>query len=228
MGTLNSKIDGSKDEAGQNSNAGQPESGETAQNVKTSYKFDEIVKKADKYTSDLDLKEQAHTGIFLDQKKKKFWVDENGNNCFMIFARDLSIIWGEDQRYFGWIPEKESDTQVEVAVLKKVCWLEIDARFDVSLLTPNITYQVLFNIKMKKSSFGWFEEPVNLQLRLPTGEVKRNRQKLDITPQERWINIKVGEFETRRGGGEMVITLIQLQSTWKGGLIIKGVMICPK
>ncbi|KAJ3670212.1 hypothetical protein LUZ60_010536 [Juncus effusus] len=213
----------------QNPNDSNPETDGTLENVKNPHKFDEIVKKADNSTlSDLNPKEQVRTGIFLDQKKKKYWVDEKGHNCFMLFARDLSIIWGEDERYFRWISENESDTQVEAAELKKVCWLEIRGKFEASLLNPNIKYQVLFNIKIKNSNFGWSSRPVKLELKLPNRDPQKNQEKLDIKPKERWIQIKAGEFETRDVEGDIEIGLFEWDNpNWKGGLIIKGITICP-
>ncbi|KAJ3678485.1 hypothetical protein LUZ60_002288 [Juncus effusus] len=249
MGALISKIcvcdqiHGAKpeqDKTVQNSNASKPEKDETLQNVKilqpipgpeviNPHKFDEILKKADNPILG-DLKDKVRTGIFLDQKKKKFWVEENGHNCFMLFARDLTIGWGEDKKYFRWISVHEtSDTKIEVAELVKIIWLEICGKFEVSLLTPNITYQVLFIIKIKKLNSGWTSTPVKLELKLPNGQYQKYQEKLDKKPKGQWIQIKAGEFETRDAEGDIKIDLLEWDNpNWKRGLIIKGVMICPK
>lgn len=39
---------------------------------------------------------------------QKYWVDKNSNNCFMVYARDLSICWVEDLRYWKWTSMKET------------------------------------------------------------------------------------------------------------------------
>lgn len=40
---------------------------------------------------------------------QKYWVDEKTRcNCFLLFARALSITWGDDPRYWIWRPVRET------------------------------------------------------------------------------------------------------------------------
>jgi len=40
---------------------------------------------------------------------QKYWVHEKTRcNCFMLFARALSITWSDDPRYWIWHPIKET------------------------------------------------------------------------------------------------------------------------
>lgn len=39
---------------------------------------------------------------------QKYWIDRNMKNCFMLYAKDLSITWGEDGTYWHWPIIKES------------------------------------------------------------------------------------------------------------------------
>ncbi|KAL1166929.1 hypothetical protein V6Z11_A06G230200 [Gossypium hirsutum] len=63
-------------------------------------------------TSTMDkLISQLHYGVFLNQKRKKYWVDKNNKNCFMLFARDLSITWAENDHHWHWFSQKETSTR---------------------------------------------------------------------------------------------------------------------
>ncbi|KAL5775462.1 hypothetical protein ACOSP7_013019 [Xanthoceras sorbifolium] len=177
------------------------------------------------------LYKQLEDGVFLNQKRQKYWVDkESGSNSFMLYAREFSISWGGDNRFWHWYTEPEtSDVSVEVAELKDVCWLEINAKFDTTKLTPGTLYQVAFVVKMKNSSRGW-DKKVNLRLRLPDGNTKGVEENLMLQPKEEWINIPVDEFlVTPENTGELDISMDEYKDgKWKSGLIIKGVIIQPK
>ncbi|KAE8709068.1 Protein PHLOEM PROTEIN 2-LIKE A1 [Hibiscus syriacus] len=108
---------------------------------------------------------QLHSGVFLNQKRKKYWVDKNNKNCLMLFARDLSITWAEDNRFWHWSHQTESasDVVTEVAELVQVCWLELVGKFHVSKLSPGTMYQVVFIVMLRDEAYGW-EVPVNFRL----------------------------------------------------------------
>ncbi|KAK1576292.1 hypothetical protein Q3G72_012684 [Acer saccharum] len=122
-----------------------------------------------------------------------------------------------------------SDADVDVAELKKVCWLEIHAKFDTTNLTPGALYQVAFVIKMDESCYGW-DHPVNVRLRLPDGTVKKHRQNFRLKPKNEWIDIPVDDFTlTPQNTGEIDISMDEYEGeNWKSGLIIKAVTIKPK
>ncbi|KAK3188960.1 hypothetical protein Dsin_028521 [Dipteronia sinensis] len=177
------------------------------------------------------LYKRLEDGVFLHKKRQKYLVDkECGSNSFILYARQLSIIWGEDTRYWRWYSVKEtSDADVEVAELKNVCWLEIHANFDTTNLTPGALYQVAFVIKMGESCYGW-DHPVNVRLRLPNGTVKQHKQNFRLKPKNEWINIPVDEFTlTPQNTGEIEISMEEYKGgNWKSGLHIKAVTIQPK
>ncbi|XP_021719655.1 protein PHLOEM PROTEIN 2-LIKE A1-like [Chenopodium quinoa] len=106
-------------------------------------------------------------GVYWDSRKKKYWVDSNGNNCFMVFANGLKITWSDNPNY--WYLQKKSelgDDNITIAQLRNVAWLEVYGTFNTADLTRGVKYEVCFIVKLERTSYGW-EVPVNFQLTLP-------------------------------------------------------------
>ncbi|KAL7089674.1 hypothetical protein ACP275_13G198600 [Erythranthe tilingii] len=195
---------------------------------------EDILKHADSpvdRSSAKKLLEQLHAGVFLNQKRKKYWVDQESNhNCFILFARDLSITWGEDDRFWHWPLLKESsDESLAVAELLDVCWLEVHGKFEIANLSPGATYEISFVVKLKDPAYGW-ENPVNLRLTLPDGSKQEHKENLMEKPRGKWIEITAGELKSSaEKAGEMEFSLYEYEGgKWKKGLLIKGVAIRPK
>ncbi|WJX44520.1 hypothetical protein P8452_31484 [Trifolium repens] len=198
------------------------------------HNYDHILKDADSTvdkSSREKLCDQLYAGVFLHHKTKKYWVDKKSNaNCFMLYARALSITWAEDPNYWKWIQQKDaSGGTIEVAELKRVCWLELHGKIDTRKLSPGILYQVSFIIMLKDPAEGW-ELPVNVRLALPGGKKQQHKESLMEKLRARWIEIPVGEFvASEKDGGEMEISMFEYEGgMWKQGLVIKGVAIKPK
>lgn len=208
---------------------------ETSPEVKLPHNYEAIVKDADSPIDKSDINklyEQLHAGVFLNQKRKKYWVEKKtNNNCFMVFARDLFITWAEDNRYWHWpyLKDTTSDELVDVAELLDVCWLEVHGKFNMAKLSPGVQYEVVFVVMLKDSGYGW-EVPVNIQLVLPDGNVQEHKESLMRKPREEWIEIPAGEFRMLpEKVGEMQFSFFEYQGgKWKRGLIIKGAAIQPK
>ncbi|KAK4850135.1 hypothetical protein QYF36_004111 [Acer negundo] len=205
---------------------------------KVPHNYQEIIKDADEdfYIDNSSMEllyKQLEDGVFLNQKKQKYFVDkECRSNSFILYARQLRIVWGDDTRYWHWYSVKETsdvDVEVDVAQLKNVCWFEIHAKFDTTNLTPGALYQVAFVIKMDESCYGW-DHPVNVRLRLPDGTVKQHKHNVMLKPKNVWINIPVDEFTvTPENTGEIDISMDEyVGGKWKSGLTIKAVTIQPK
>ncbi|KAJ0082605.1 hypothetical protein Patl1_11879 [Pistacia atlantica] len=199
---------------------------EKTNGIKLPHNYEAILKEADSpinKSSPNKIKDQLYSG--------KYWVNkESGSNCFMLFARDLSVIWGDDQRYWKWTSLKEtSDVFVDVAELLNVCWLEIKVRFETTKLTPRALYKVMFVIMLKEVAYGW-DAPVNLRLLLPNGIKIEHKENLKMKPRNQWIEIPVGEFRTLpERAGEMEISMYEIEDeNWKKGLVIKGIVITAK
>lgn len=206
----------------------------TVKEVKLPHNCEAILRDADSPVdrSSVDkLYDQLSTGVFLNQKRKKYWVEKKCySNCFMLFAKDLSITWGGDARYWKWPSIRESgDVTVDVAELLDVCWLEIYGKFNTKMLSPGILYDVVFVIKLKDPAYGW-GVPVNVSLVLPNGYKQERKEKLQTKPREQWIEVPVGEFITSpENVGEIQFGMHEYDGgEWKRGLVIKGIAIRPK
>ncbi|KAK3430346.1 hypothetical protein EUGRSUZ_E01887 [Eucalyptus grandis] len=163
-------------------------------------------------------------GVLIRPKNRivKHWVEkESMKNCFMIYARGVSITWAEKNSYW-----QCDDASVEMAELLKVCWLDVHGRFDLSKMSLGTTYEVAFVILMRSSGDGW-QIPVNIQLTLPDGTKQEHKENLMEKP--RGIEIKAGELSTsKHKEGEMKVSMFEHGGHWKRGLVVKGVLIRPK
>ncbi|KAK1272750.1 Protein PHLOEM PROTEIN 2-LIKE A1 [Acorus gramineus] len=171
------------------------------------HKFKDIVKDADDKS---DLLQRVHPGIYLKNKEMKYWVDESGSNCFMCYA---------------------SDEDVEVACLMDICWLAAEGDFDVSLLSPGVNYEVVFILTMKDFSHGW-DNIVTLRLERPDNT--EHEEEIILDPEElkgQWGELVVGEFNSGVPDSKGRVVAFKLSETtsgqWKGGLVIKGVLLQP-
>ncbi|CAN7132445.1 protein PHLOEM PROTEIN 2-LIKE A1 [Brassica rapa] len=175
--------------------------------------------------------EQLRSGVLL-KKLIKYWVDDRNINCFMIFPRKLSITWSDDPNYWTWLPnDSPNEKGVEAAELNNVCWLDITGKFDTSNLTPGITYEVVFKMKLEDPAYGW-DTPVNVKLVFPNGKDKPQEKKVSLREQPRyqWVDIKVGDFKHERDSvREIIFSMYEhAAGVWKKGLFLKGVAIRPK
>ncbi|XP_065013404.1 lectin-like [Musa acuminata AAA Group] len=206
------------------------EAKEDAKN-KVPHKFQAISGTAANPSTDESLEDHISSGSFLSNNRKKYWVDEKtGANCFALVARDLSITWGDDPRYWQWLPMKEAgEVEIEVASLKQVCWLEIHGKLEMSHLTPAVTYDIFFEVMISKETASGWGTPVNLRVKFPDGRVEEHKESLLEKPRGRWIALTVCKLKTRpEAAGEMEISLLECESgQWKRGLIVKGVIVRP-
>ncbi|XP_068655891.1 uncharacterized protein PHLOEM PROTEIN 2-LIKE A4-like [Aristolochia californica] len=165
-------------------------------------------------------------------QKKEVQKEEKkpGPKSHIISARDLSITWSGDPRYWSWLSWKEpaSNTHIEVAHLLNVCWLEVHGKFDMSKLSSGLVYEIVFEVMLKDPAYGW-NVPVNLKLVNPLGQTQEHREKLVEKLRGQWIELHVGDFSrTNNGTGEVQFSLFEYGGQWKRGLIIKGAVIRPK
>lgn len=176
--------------------------------------------------------DQLSAGFFLNNRTMKHWVEkESKKKCFMLYARGLSITWAENDSYWQWVTQKDApsdEAPVELAELLDVCWLEAHGRFDVSKLSPETAYEVVFVILVQSWGYGW-EVPVNFRVTLPDGRKQERVENLREKQMGDWIEIKAGEVSTSEyKEGEMEVSMFEYGGHWKSGLVLKGVLIKPK
>ncbi|KAI3906704.1 hypothetical protein MKW92_011502 [Papaver armeniacum] len=201
------------------------------------YKYEYIIQDADMNIHQSELHSHLSSGIFLNQKKQKYWIDSSGYNCFMLFPRDLAISWSENNRYWHWSSMKESSASgemaIEVAELLTVCWLEVNGKLDASKLNPGVKYEIVFVVMLKNSAYGW-EIPVNLRLVHSGSQTQLRKEDLQQKPKSQWIEVQVGEFQAPpqpaddKQEKEIQFSLFECENSWKHGLVIKGVIVRAK
>ncbi|KAJ9703184.1 hypothetical protein PVL29_004813 [Vitis rotundifolia] len=188
--------------------------------------------------------------ILIDEGKKKFWLEKrSGKKCFMLAARDLTIVWGTTPEYWTWISELKSSFS-EIAYLKAVYWLEIKGVIDACMLSPRTNYAAYLVFKLKEDSEGFENVVVKSSIKIgDESTIRRNYLKRGMRirrvwhrrelhsaeeripyPTQRndgWLEIELGEFLSE-GGEDIEVEITQLDGHWKRGLMVEGIEIRPK
>ncbi|XP_048325030.2 F-box protein PP2-B10 [Ziziphus jujuba] len=172
--------------------------------------------------------------LLIDDGKKSFSLEKSsGKKCYMISARDLSIIWGDTPDYWRWIPLPEARFP-EVAELMDVCWFEIRGKIDVRMLSPLTTYAAYLVFKLTTDAEGFEDVPVQTGVGLVGGETSSRNVYLDADPRERndgWLEVELGDFNYGGDGqdGELEMSVCETnRGNWKSGFICEGIEIRPK
>ncbi|KAB5553441.1 hypothetical protein DKX38_010752 [Salix brachista] len=174
---------------------------------------------------------------------------KSGKKCCRLSARDLLITWGDAPEYWTWNSDPASRFP-EVAELISVCWLEICAKINTSMLSPTTLHTAYLVLKFSiDTNIGLDGQPVEVTMKLDGeesckrtvswnaerrwGQVSRNARESDgHYPQERgdgWLEIELGEFLTKEGKDEeLEMRVFDGSSHWKRGLIVEGIEIRPK
>ncbi|XP_042502881.1 F-box protein PP2-B10-like [Macadamia integrifolia] len=104
--------------------------------------------------------------VLIDKGTMSFALEKcSGRKCYMIGARELSIVWGDTPSYWNWRPLPESRFS-EVAELVNVCWLEIHGKMETRLLSPNTTYVAYLVHKLTDSAYGFEFSPAEVSVKL--------------------------------------------------------------
>ncbi|MCL7031153.1 hypothetical protein MKW94_023831 [Papaver nudicaule] len=97
--------------------------------------------------------------LLIDGGRKSFALEKSsGKKCFMLGAKDLSIIWGGTPKYWRW-REFPGSRFAEVAELLSVCWLEITGRLPTRLLSPKTEYAAYLVLKFVEGAYGFDHPP---------------------------------------------------------------------
>ncbi|XP_062220920.1 putative F-box protein PP2-B12 [Phragmites australis] len=93
--------------------------------------------------------------VLLDDATMSFGLDRrSGAKCFMLSARALSIVWGDDPACWIWTTSVPGSRFPEVVELVNVCWLEITGKLSLSLLSPGTTYAAYLVFALADDSYG--------------------------------------------------------------------------
>ncbi|KAK1384768.1 hypothetical protein POM88_022503 [Heracleum sosnowskyi] len=88
---------------------------------------------------------------------------------------------------------------VDVANLVKVCWLQIDGKYEVEKLTKGVHYEVMFVIKLLDNLN--IKKPVTFSLTPPGECTQVCPKKLMKMPKNQIIGITIGDFQAREVSG---------------------------
>lgn len=117
--------------------------------------------------------------LLIDHGTKSFSLERSsGRKCYMLAARNLTIVWGDTPRYWRWISLPESRFS-EVAELVDVCWLEIRGKINTSMLSPDTTYAAFFVFKSTAGAQGFEYQPAEVAVGISGGESKTQSVFLD-------------------------------------------------
>ncbi|THG01719.1 hypothetical protein TEA_024984 [Camellia sinensis var. sinensis] len=155
----------------------------------------------------------------------KKWVDKkSGYSSFMLYPRALAVAGGNENEYWAWKCFKDmSDDNVEVVKLITICWLDVQGKFEISELSPEVDYEIVFIVRLAKGCSGW-ELPNTLKLSLPNGQVRERHVCLYEEPKGQWLELNVGNFRTTKGDkGEVSFNFSNTGGHWKCGLLFKDV-----
>ncbi|KAK1284449.1 putative F-box protein PP2-B2 [Acorus calamus] len=181
--------------------------------------------------------------ILIDGGTKSFALDRSsGKKCFMLSAREITIIWSDTPVYWTWITPPDARFS-EAAKLRNVCWLEIRGKMDVKILSGDTTYAAYLVFKLSDEVYGLNRPPQLSCVRFrdhalshnvcihpqvtgmsgpPAGRVPRRRG-------DGWMEVEMGEFYVENGAeGEVDMSLTEVDGgQWKRGLIVLGIEVRP-
>jgi hypothetical protein len=168
--------------------------------------------------------------ILIDRGTQRFWLERStAKIAYMLYATELSIKWGNDQRYWNWVSIGDSRFRV-LAELIMVWWFDVSGRIDCRLLSVNTQYRVVFVLKFAQRSYGWSALPIMFSVTGPDGQesessrVFMKRKKAHKDPNEEelekydednvdgvdyifyddddWIEVVAGAFTVTASEGE--------------------------
>ncbi|KAF7824938.1 putative F-box protein PP2-B12 [Senna tora] len=158
----------------------------------------------------------SHRPIIIDHGRKSFQLERmSGKKCYMLSARDLTIIWGPNPEYWEWknLPDSRFE---EVAELLAVCWLEIHGMIESHKLSSNTEYGAYLVFKMREGNQSGFSV---------RGLVVKNAEER----RDGWLEIEMGRlFVSAHQLQQLHMTLKEVERLhWKRGLIVQGIELRP-
>ncbi|KAL8527876.1 hypothetical protein ACS0TY_005625 [Phlomoides rotata] len=120
----------------------------------------------------------SHQYILIDAGYKAFKLEKStGRKSYILSARDLSILHGDDETNWTWKCIQES-TFGEVAELKTVERLEIQGKIRAQTLSPNTHYSAYLIFKLSNHAYGLDSIPCEVYITLNDTILKANTARL--------------------------------------------------
>lgn len=188
------------------------------------------------FTSKKELFVKLSSPLLIDGGSKTFSIDKvTGKKSYMLSARELHITWSSNSLYWSWKPLLKSRF-AEVTELVMVCWLEISAKMNTQMLSPNTNYGAYLVVKFARRAFGLDSIPSDVSVEV--GDYKSRGTiylRQNGSPEgvfyrgDGWTEIELGSFYSDGNDKEMKMSLREVKGEHlKGGLIVEGIEIRPK
>ncbi|KAK2640874.1 hypothetical protein Ddye_022637 [Dipteronia dyeriana] len=173
----------------------------------------------------------------IQNGKLSFWFDRSsGKKCYMISARELTIIRasGDTPWSWGWINDFPGARFPKVAKLKNVYQFEIHGKINTSLLSTMTTY-ISYLVFKPTDNFGLAGG--NVQNRTVYFDQRQqnfvSRDNPGLFPKERgdgWLESEFGEFfHGSDEEGELSMAILEINpGNVKYDLVVQGIEIRPK
>ncbi|PHT98988.1 hypothetical protein BC332_32136 [Capsicum chinense] len=117
-----------------------------------------------KFSSKKELFSCLCNSILIDGGNKSFALDKStGKKSYVIAAKELSILYGDEPAHWNWKTVPESRF-AEVAELKRISRLEIQGKMKTGELSPNTTYGAYILMKISNRSFGLDSIPSEISI----------------------------------------------------------------
>ncbi|KAL3520578.1 hypothetical protein ACH5RR_018727 [Cinchona calisaya] len=128
--------------------------------------------------------------VLIDGGTKSFSLEKcSGKKCYMLAARDLTIVWSDTPKYWKWTSLSMSRF-TEVAELLSVFWLEIRGKINTSMLSLDTTYAAYLVFRLT-SSYGLDSQPGEAEVGISGEEGKKQVVHLDPEGAQRLRQLRV-------------------------------------
>ncbi|XP_073262241.1 putative F-box protein PP2-B12 isoform X1 [Populus alba] len=140
--------------------------------------------------------------LIIEGGKKSFSLEKkSGKKCYMLSARDLTIVWGDTPTYWKWNSDPSSRFG-EVAELISVCWLEILGKINATMLSPATLYTAYLVFRPTRGLYGLDYQPVEVGVGLVGSERGKRNVYLDSErgwrQQYHFVSRRIGLFNRCR------------------------------
>ncbi|PWA74469.1 F-box domain, Phloem protein 2-like protein [Artemisia annua] len=209
--------------------------------------YRQVIARAVSPVNDFETKKELYmylsdSHVLLDRGTLGFKLDkDSGKKCYMLGARDLSIAWHDDTRYWerGHVPESRF---AEVAILREGkitkyaehTWLHWALILRVPINSTNVYKVDSVGLAVPAKTtviFGGIRnETSNVYLKQPRAYAHDEppTNAAPTTRKDGWMEIELGEFYGDDGDEGKVEMKFQEHDSWKGGLIVEGIELRPK
>ncbi|CAN8277068.1 unnamed protein product [Cochlearia groenlandica] len=128
---------------------------------------------------------------------------------------------------FESIFESPNEPAIEVAIMKRLNYLELCGKLDPKKLIYGKQYEVVFVVKVEDTMTRW-ANPATAQLMIPDNPLQERQFQFIDLAKNKWIDIQVGIFVAQPHEKEIAFYIYQHQSNIRmTGLQVKGAIIRP-